>query len=89
MTSRSPTAVLSYQAGPDHTPHRRVESLEADKLIPPQKGHVVGFWNPENLFAPEDFAGREPWIAEEMTGDPHGWTEQLFDRTTHCHRQQG
>ena len=23
----------------------------------------VGFWNLENLFAPEGFPGREPWIA--------------------------
>lgn len=27
-------------------------------------GYQVGFWNLENLFAPEGFAGREPWVAQ-------------------------
>ena len=40
----------------------------------------LGFWNIENLFAPEGFPGREPWIAEAMKGDLKGWTKALFDR---------
>ena len=41
--------------------------------------YQVGFWNLENLFAPEGFAGREPWIAQRMANDLAGWTQQLFD----------
>jgi hypothetical protein len=38
----------------------------------------VAFWNLENLFAPEGFPGREPWIAEAVGPDLLGWTEALF-----------
>ena len=41
--------------------------------------YQVGFWNLENLFAPEGFVGREPWIADRMARDLDGWTQQLFD----------
>jgi Endonuclease/Exonuclease/phosphatase family len=41
--------------------------------------HLVAFWNLENLFAPEGFAGREPWIAQELASDLNGWTQALFD----------
>ena len=40
----------------------------------------VAFWNLENLFAPEGFAGREPWIAKAVSKDLSGWTQALFDR---------
>lgn len=42
--------------------------------------HFVAFWNLENLFAPEGFAGREPWLAEKVAKDLSGWTAALFDR---------
>lgn len=42
-------------------------------------GFQVGFWNLENLFAPEGFPGREPWIATRMASDLDGWTQELFD----------
>ncbi len=38
----------------------------------------IGFWNLENLFAPEGFVDREPWIATSMASDLSGWTEALF-----------
>lgn len=38
----------------------------------------VGFWNLENLFAPEGFPDREPWIASSMASQLSGWTEALF-----------
>lgn len=41
--------------------------------------HFVAFWNLENLFAPEGFPGREPWIARQMASDLNGWTQALFD----------
>jgi hypothetical protein len=41
--------------------------------------YQVGFWNLENLFAPENHPGREPWIAKEMAGELGGWTPALFD----------
>ena len=41
--------------------------------------HFVGFWNLENLFAPEGFPGREPWIADAVASDLKGWTEALFN----------
>lgn len=41
--------------------------------------HHVAFWNLENLFAPEGFAGRELWIARRMAADLEGWTEVLFN----------
>jgi predicted extracellular nuclease len=36
------------------------------------------FWNLENLFAPENHPGREPWIASAMASDLAGWTDALF-----------
>lgn len=41
--------------------------------------HFVAFWNLENLFAPEGFPDREPWIAKELASDLKGWTQALFD----------
>lgn len=41
--------------------------------------HFVAFWNLENLFAPEGFVGREPWLASRIAGDLNGWTPALFD----------
>jgi hypothetical protein len=40
----------------------------------------IGFWNLENLFAPENFPDREPWIADAVGSDLSGWTEALFRR---------
>lgn len=40
----------------------------------------IGFWNLENLFAPEGFPDREPWIATAVASDLAGWTEALFQR---------
>lgn len=40
----------------------------------------AAFWNLENLFAPEDFPAREPWIAAAVANDLKGWTSALFDR---------
>lgn len=34
----------------------------------------------ENLFAPEGFPEREPWIAERLKGELTGWTRELFER---------
>lgn len=42
--------------------------------------YLIAFWNLENLFAPETFPEREPWIASRMAHDLAGWTEQLFNR---------
>ena len=42
--------------------------------------YLVAFWNLENLFAPEGFAGREPWLAKKVAKDLSGWTPALFDR---------
>jgi hypothetical protein len=41
--------------------------------------HFVAFWNLENLFAPEGYPNREPWIAQKMASDLSGWTQALFD----------
>ena len=41
--------------------------------------HFVAFWNLENLFAPEGFPNREPWIAKQIASDLNGWTQALFD----------
>ena len=41
---------------------------------------LVAFWNLENLFAPENFPDREPWIAEAVASDLRGWTQALFNR---------
>jgi hypothetical protein len=42
--------------------------------------YLAAFWNLENLFAPEGFPGREPWLAEAVAGDLQGWTQALFER---------
>lgn len=42
--------------------------------------YFVAFWNLENLFAPEGFAGRAPWLAAAVAKDLSGWTEALFER---------
>jgi endonuclease/exonuclease/phosphatase family metal-dependent hydrolase len=42
--------------------------------------YFLAFWNLENLFAPEGFPEREPWIAEAMKADLKGWTTELFER---------
>jgi predicted extracellular nuclease len=42
--------------------------------------YLIAFWNIENLFAPDGFPAREPWIAKKNAGDLKGWTQQLFDR---------
>lgn len=42
--------------------------------------YQVGFWNLENLFAPEDFPERESWIASAVGSSLRGWTETLFQR---------
>ena len=42
--------------------------------------YLVAFWNLENLFAPEGFPGREPWIADAVRNDLAGWTPALFDQ---------
>ena len=41
--------------------------------------HFVAFWNLENLFAPEGFPDREPWLAKQLESDLKGWTQPLFD----------
>lgn len=42
--------------------------------------YLAAFWNLENLFAPEGFVGREPWLARAVAKDLSGWTQALFDR---------
>lgn len=42
--------------------------------------YFLAFWNLENLFAPEDFPTREPWIAERVGAELEGWTAALFAR---------
>lgn len=42
--------------------------------------YLVGFWNLENLFAPETFPDREERIKRLVQGDLNGWTEALFRR---------
>lgn len=41
--------------------------------------YLIAFWNLENLYAPEAFAEREPWIAEAVRAELAGWTQALFD----------
>ncbi len=43
------------------------------------KNHFVAFWNLENLFAPEGYPNREPWLARQLASDLKGWTQTLFD----------
>ncbi|MEM6451424.1 MAG: endonuclease/exonuclease/phosphatase family protein [Cyanobacteria bacterium P01_D01_bin.105] len=40
--------------------------------------HLIAFWNLENLFAPEGFPEREPWLAQRVKNELTGWTEALF-----------
>lgn len=40
----------------------------------------VSFWNLENLFAPEGFPDREPWIATAVASDLRGWDDVLYNR---------
>ena len=40
----------------------------------------IGFWNLENLFAPENFPTREPWIATTLASELAGWSDELFQR---------
>lgn len=42
--------------------------------------YLVAFWNLENLFAPEGFPDREPWIADAVRNDLAGWTQALFEK---------
>ena len=44
------------------------------------KDYFVGFWNLENLFAPEGFPGRLEWLEKRIRSDLKGWTEALFQR---------
>lgn len=37
------------------------------------------FWNLENLFAPEGYTDREPWLAERVASELSGWTPELLD----------
>lgn len=40
----------------------------------------IAFWNLENLFAPQNFPEREPWLAKAMADDLKGWTKTLFNK---------
>jgi hypothetical protein len=40
---------------------------------------IFAFWNLENLFAPENHPGREPWIEDAVGSDLAGWTPALFN----------
>lgn len=42
--------------------------------------YCIAFWNLENLFAPEGFADRLPWLAERLASELKGWTPELFSR---------
>ena len=42
--------------------------------------YLIGFWNVENLFAPEGFAEREPWLARKVRRELRGWSEDNFKR---------
>lgn len=43
------------------------------------QNHYVAFWNLENLFAPEEFEARVPWLARRLAAELKGWTPTLFD----------
>nr|WP_298984364.1 endonuclease/exonuclease/phosphatase family protein [uncultured Caldilinea sp.] len=62
---------------PPSTAQRWVEEFNKEHAMP---DHFVAFWNLENLFAPEGFPEREPWIAKAMAADLRGWTQALFER---------
>lgn len=40
--------------------------------------YTVAFWNLENLFAPEGFAGRLDWLERRIRSELAGWTGALF-----------
>lgn len=42
--------------------------------------YLVAFWNLENFFAPEAYAGRELWVAKAMQKELSGWSDALFKR---------
>lgn len=42
--------------------------------------HMIGFWNVENLFAPENHAQRVPSVARRMGSDLENWSDALFQR---------
>lgn len=42
--------------------------------------YCIAFWNLENLFAPEGFPDRVPWLAERLASELKGWTPELFSR---------
>lgn len=42
--------------------------------------YSFGFWNLENLFAPEGLPGRIDWLARRMARDLSGWSDALFQR---------
>lgn len=42
--------------------------------------YQIAFWNLENLFAPEDFPQREPWLARAVASDLRDWSDELFQR---------
>lgn len=42
--------------------------------------YCVAFWNLENLFAPEGFSDRIPWLAQRLANELKGWTPELFER---------
>jgi len=44
------------------------------------KDYFVGFWNLENLFAPEGFPGRLEWLEKRVSSDLRDRTEALFQR---------
>lgn len=41
--------------------------------------HFIAFWNVENLFAPEGFPEREPWLARRLASELAGWSQALLD----------
>lgn len=42
--------------------------------------YCIAFWNLENLFAPESFPDRLPWLAERLANELKGWSAELFSR---------
>ncbi|MEM8493589.1 MAG: endonuclease/exonuclease/phosphatase family protein [Pseudomonadota bacterium] len=41
---------------------------------------LFAFWNLENLFAPESFEDREPWIAKKFAKTLEGWSDDFFQQ---------
>ncbi len=44
------------------------------------KKYFVGFWNLENLFAPEGYANRLEWLEKRVRNDLKSWNESLLNR---------